>query len=250
MPLDMLRSFAPLRTTWVFCAFLLAGALFAEEKVSCLHAGPMPGYAEMNEASVWVQTSDPCRVQLRYWKSGEPRAARLSDVVETNAAADHIATFRLTGLQFGTEYEYELYLAGERVDLPFATKLKTRPMIEGRADLPAIRVVTGSCFYVDDPLYDRETHAGGFEIFDAMAKMRPDLMLWLGDNVYFRGADWTSEANMRARYRRDRAIPSVQPLLAATRHYAIWDDHDFGPNDSDGTFGGKEPRPRSSGTIG
>ena len=25
----------------------------------------------------------------------------------------------------------------------------------------------------------------------------------------------------------------MQPLLARTHNYAIWDDHDFGPNDSD-----------------
>lgn len=228
----------PMRVVVVLFYALLAGGLFAEEKSGCLHAGPMPGYAEMNEASVWVQTSYPCRVQLRFWKSGEPRAARLSDVVETNAAADHIATFRLTGLQFGAEYEYELYLGGERVDVPVG-KLKTQPMIAGPDDPPAFRVAAGSCVYVDDPLYDKEPHAGGFEVFDAIAKMRPHLMLWLGDNVYFRGADWTSEANMRARYRRDRAIRSIQRLLTATRNYAIWDDHDFGPNDSDGTFDGK-----------
>jgi alkaline phosphatase D len=28
----------------------------------------------------------------------------------------------------------------------------------------------------------------------------------------------------------------MQPLLGSTHHYAIWDDHDFGPNDSDRGF--------------
>ena len=49
---------------------------------------------------------------------------------------------------------------------------------------------------------------------------------------------------MRARYRRDRAIPQVQKLLATTRNYAAWDDHDYGPNNSDGTFDGRETAAR------
>ena len=32
----------------------------------------------------------------------------------------------------------------------------------------------------------------------------------------------------------------MQPLLASASNYAIWDDHDFGPNDSDGSYTGKE----------
>jgi alkaline phosphatase D len=33
-----------------------------------------------------------------------------------------------------------------------------------------------------------------------------------------------------------RAMPELQTLLSATTHVAVWDDHDFGPNDSDGSF--------------
>jgi alkaline phosphatase D len=28
----------------------------------------------------------------------------------------------------------------------------------------------------------------------------------------------------------------MQQLSTATHHYAIWDDHDFGPNDSDWSY--------------
>lgn len=234
----------PLGVLVLLCALGISG----QEKPDCLHAGPMLGYAELNEASVWIQTKYPCRVQLRYWKAGHPRSSRLSDLVETNAGGDHIARFRLTGLQFGTEYDYELYLGGERVEIPHAGKLKTQPRVPdlgelpaGGVDLPAFRVAAGSCAYVDDPLYDANApHAGGFEIFDSIAKARPDVMLWLGDNVYFREADWLSEESMRARYRRDRAIPPIDRLLGSTRNYACWDDHDFGPNNSDGTFDGRQ----------
>jgi alkaline phosphatase D len=64
----------------------------------------------------------------------------------------------------------------------------------------------------------------------------PDAMLWLGDNVYLREADWYSRTGILHRYTDQRSLKELQPLLASTHHYAIWDDHDFGPNDSDRSY--------------
>jgi alkaline phosphatase D len=33
-----------------------------------------------------------------------------------------------------------------------------------------------------------------------------------------------------------RSTPELQPLLSSCANYAIWDDHDFGPNDANGNF--------------
>jgi len=61
-------------------------------------------------------------------------------------------------------------------------------------------------------------------------------MFWLGDNTYYREPDWYSQAGMRHRYAHTRSLPELQALLGATHHYAIWDDHDYGPNDSDRSY--------------
>ena len=34
-----------------------------------------------------------------------------------------------------------------------------------------------------------------------------DLMIWLGDNCYYREPDWTSEAHMRYCYAHTRSVP-------------------------------------------
>lgn len=65
-------------------------------------------------------------------------------------------------------------------------------------------------------------------------------MLWLGDNVYFRESDWSSKSGMQHRYTHSRHIPELKRLLANAPQYAIWDDHDFGPNNSDRSFINKE----------
>jgi alkaline phosphatase D len=63
-----------------------------------------------------------------------------------------------------------------------------------------------------------------------------DMMIWLGDNLYFREADIQSPAGMAMRYWTDRAFPPLQKFLQSTRQIAIWDDHDYGANDSDSSF--------------
>jgi alkaline phosphatase D len=41
---------------------------------------------------------------------------------------------------------------------------------------------------------------------------------------------------MEARYLKARQVPSIQKLLSTCPQYAVWDDHDFGPNDSHSSF--------------
>ena len=61
-------------------------------------------------------------------------------------------------------------------------------------------------------------------------------MLWLGDNLYFQRPDFLDPAVMAARHRRHRAFEPLTRLLTATSHLAIWDDHDFGWNNADGSY--------------
>ena len=120
----------------------------------------------------------------------------------------------------------------------YAATFQTQPMWRWRTDPPAMKIAIGSCAYINDPPYDRpgRPYGDGVEIFKAIADQKPDAMVWLGDNIYYREADWLSESGMRYRYAQNRELAELQPLLASAHHYAIWDDHDFGPDDSDRTF--------------
>jgi alkaline phosphatase D len=91
---------------------------------------------------------------------------------------------------------------------------------------------------VADEPYDRpgDPYGGDYEIFETMAGMGQDLNLWLGDNVYYREVDWWSPEGLAYRNRHDRALPELQQLLATAPNYAIWDDHDYGPNNSDRSY--------------
>lgn len=99
-------------------------------------------------------------------------------------------------------------------------------------------VLAGSCSYMVDAPRDRpgKPYGGGYNIYESMAAQQADLMLWLGDQVYLRNKEWDTLNAIRTRYRKDRSPDSLQAFLQSTRHIGIWDDHDFGPNDADGSY--------------
>jgi alkaline phosphatase D len=203
-----------------------------------LQSGPMVGYVDMKEAMLWVQTTNSCKVQFEYWVTDTPTVRFKTIEVVTEAKSAFTAHCVADKVEPGRTYTYELRLNGKKVPLPYPTTFKTQPLWQWRTDPPAFTLLTGSCNYVNDAPYDRPGSPYGtdHQIFTTMANMKADLMLWLGDNTYLREPDWATRTGVIHRYTHDRALPELQPLLAATPQYAIWDDHDFGPNDSDRTW--------------
>lgn len=229
-----MRSTAPLL---VFIACCAVPILWAQHPL--LHAGPMLGYSTMREVCIWVQTRQEASVEIAYWDTATPQVRyRTHPASTTWWFGSHIAHIQVSGLLPGRVYEYELYLNGERVAFPYRLMFRTPPLWQWRSAPPTFRVAAGSCAFINDSLVDRPgpPYGGDYEIFESIANLQPELMLWLGDNVYFREADWDSHYGMAARYTHDRALPQLQRLLATVHHYAIWDDHDYGPNDSDRSF--------------
>jgi alkaline phosphatase D len=214
----------------------------APAPADALLSGPMPAYADLRETAIWIQTRQGVDAQVRFHPEGRPAEARLSKVVRTDERDDLIAVFTLSGLEPGTRYAYELFLDGRAVARPYPFTFATQALWRWRTDPPDFTAMFGSCAYVNDTPYDRPGNPYGsdHEIFGVMAAKKPDLMLWVGDNVYTREVDFFSQDGIRYRYRHTRQLPQLQPFLAATHHYATWDDHDYGPNDSDETFALKD----------
>jgi alkaline phosphatase D len=65
-------------------------------------------------------------------------------------------------------------------------------------------------------------------------------MIWGGDNMYLREADFNSWTGIIHRNSYHREQEYFQALWGSVHHYAIWDDHDFGPNNSNRSFIHKE----------
>ena len=207
-----------------------------------LQSGPMLGYVDMREVLLWAQTTEAAEVSFEYWEVGNEDVKWKTDVTRTSKKHGYTAKCIADQVEPGRSYEYKLMINGKVVERPYPTKFKTQTLWQYRTDPPAFSIAVGSCSYINEEKYDRpgKGYGGTYDIFSAIYKQEPDIMLWLGDNTYYREPDWSTRTGMYHRFTHTRSIPVVQPLLASTNHYAVWDDHDFGPNDSDGTWIHKE----------
>lgn len=203
-----------------------------------LQSGPMVGAVDMREALIWVQTRQAATVQVRYVEQGKSALTHLTRSVQTGPDAAYTAQLVADEVVPGTRYTYTVLVNGKAVSLPYATTFQTQPLWQYRTDPPTFRVAMGSCTYVNEPPYDRPgtPYGGGYEIFTSILAKKPDIMLWTGDNTYTREVDYGSRTGIMKRYTHTRSLPQMQPLLASAANYAIWDDHDYGSDDSDRSY--------------
>lgn len=218
--------------------FLVTTATFSQK--SLLQSGPMLGYSEMREVALWVQTKQTANVKIKYTNREDPSDSHFTNEVLTKKETAFTAKLLADSVEPGNVYTYQLYINDVKIELPYKTEFRTQDLWLSKGQLPDFRFVAGSCAYINEKKYDGVGANGGdYQIFESIARKSPDFMLWLGDNVYLREPDWNSWTGIVGRYTHDRAIPELQPLLGSTHHYAIWDDHDYGPNNSDRSFWNK-----------
>ena len=209
----------------------------AQQGADLLEAGPMLGYVEIQEANLWIQTTDPADFEIRYHpQDDESSIASYSG--KTEQKHSNTAHIKLTDLNYGTTYEYDLYLEGERIDFSYSTAFTTKPLWQYRAPAPNVTIAMGSCLFINDKKSDRpgEGYGQGTDILSEIAEKNPDIMLWLGDNVYYREPDFYSKAGLDERFKDARNTADMQKLLANAINLATWDDHDYGPNNSDRSY--------------
>ncbi len=80
-------------------------------------------------------------------------------------------------------------------------------------------VAFGSCAQAEKPM----------PVLDVTIQQKPDLFVWLGDNVY---GDTQEISTLQKAYQTLGNNPFFQRLDSATRLLATWDDHDYGWNDA------------------
>ena len=207
-----------------------------------INSGPMVGYSTMQEVLLWVQTDEKAKVHFEYYEIDNPKIRFKTDEIETLKKSGYVAKLIADQVKPGEKYKYDIYINDLKVERDYPMEFQTQKLWKWRTDPPDVNFVIGSCSYVNEPKFDRpgRPYGNNFEIFSSINNKNPDFMLWLGDNTYLREPDWNSRTGFINRYSHTRALPELQPLLASTHHYATWDDHDFGPNNSDGSFWLKE----------
>ena len=211
--------------------------------------GPLHRWAGETEATVWVETSDPCEVTVL----GQ------SDRTFT-VEGHHYALVIVTGLEPGRTYEYDVQLDGERrwpePGSPFPPSV-IRTVRPGQD----IDIAFGSCRVAlpHEPPYtlspDEDECGKEWDALYALAlRMRgepperwPDRLVMLGDQVYVdEGSPGVRERIRRRRdtsqppglgvkdfeeytwvYHESWREPALRWLLSTVPSAMIWDDHDM-----------------------
>jgi PhoD-like phosphatase len=210
--------------------------------------GPILRYVGETDATVWVETTSPCEVEIL------GRRARTFEVF-----SHHYALLRIDGLEAGTTNPYEVRLDGELV-WPFPNSPYPTSTIRTIDRRRPYRLAFGSCRVTrpHTPPYDlpaeESRDAKDVDALRAYAlrmatqspEAWPDLLLWLGDQVYADDVSLSTRRLIRAR--RDVRVPPgeevadfeeyaqlyldawsgllVRWLMSTVSSAMIFDDHD------------------------
>ena len=204
-------------------------------------SGPMLGPVEYRDAKIWLEVTPQVNsVSLQVKKKGDTKTRT---ILYKGQLGNDFNPLQITvgGLEFNTTYEYQFIIDGKVS--PAKGQFTTKDLWPYRKPVPEFSFLTGSCAYFNEPAYDRvytdlvkldrsaAPYGRDSSIFETMAKEKSAFMLWLGDSWYTREVDYYSEWGLWYRAHRDRSRPVLQNFLKAMPQFAIWDDHDYGPND-------------------
>jgi phosphodiesterase/alkaline phosphatase D-like protein len=219
------------------------------EAMPDLVLGPIHRYAGETEATVWVEASAPCEVEVL-----GARARTFS------VEGHHYALVLITGLEPGRTYPYEVRLDGER-RWPEPGSRFPPSVIRTLAPGADLDVAFGSCRVAlpHEPPYtlspDRDERGREWDALYALAlRMRrepterwPDRLLMLGDQVYVDEGSPGVRDRIRATrdssvppglgvadfeeytwvYRESWGDPVIRWLLSTVPTAMVWDDHDM-----------------------
>lgn len=183
--------------------------------------GPMVGAVSSSTISIWVRINGEYDCKVAYDTDPEFDSPLYTETVKSSSKADYSAVITLENLKPNTRYYYKVLVEGTEQnfrDIP-DFYANTAPNEGANEDF---RLAFGSCTkYREDRIQP---------IWEQALVMRPDLLFRLGDNVY---SDNLDTDFLKEQYRRQRNVATLQPVLHTIPQLAIWDDHDYGLNDSD-----------------
>ena len=226
-----------MRTFLLSCCLLCLPALAVESYL--IQSGPMIGHVDDDEVRIWLRAKQGAVISgILRREDAVHRPARIEDL----GAGFRVLHFQ--GLEPESDYRARVELS-RLADDPEVVSLRVRTAPPG---VPSgrVRVAFGSCSKLS--MYDSG------RIYKAMVREHPDMAIFVGDNSYFivgdgsdahfgttgPKGDWNTIEGMIHRHLITRNHPDLRNLFRRIPNYAVWDDHDYGPNNADRTFPLKE----------
>lgn len=197
------------------------------EPAAHVQVGPMVGHVTDQSAQLWMYAPTGTQCTVAYAVESKEISG---DGIKFNATKNLAVkgtgapvTITINQLSPDTNYHYQVRIDGKSDPL-WKGRFKTAP-VTGEAS--KFRLAVTSCMRVGKPQSS----------WPLLLDQKPDLHLTLGDTQY---SDTTNPKIQWQHHLRYRQVPQFAKVLRNLPTYSIWDDHDYGPNNSDGTAKGKE----------
>jgi alkaline phosphatase D len=191
-----------------------------------LALGPMIGHTTSTNTRIWAAASRSAQLSVRLSRREDLSDPQTATGPRLEVDAGFMGHVLVGGLEPAQRYYYCLFLDGHPAMARPYPSFVTAPR-EGESG--RVRFAFTSCVG-----YHGHDAAPGYA--DMASRTNFDLLLMLGDNHY---ANTNSPEVQRRYYADQRRQSGWRELAAHTPVYAIWDDHDYGPDNSDGTLEGK-----------
>lgn len=216
-----------MRTSLLFLAAFAVAELSAQTSTAYLQIGPMVGHTGPRDTRIWAKASQGAKLAVRIGADADLANARVIEGPALGRESDFMGHVLVEGLQPASTYYYAVMLDGQPAMVRPYPSFTTAPEIGAAGKT---RFAFSSCV--------GRTGTLSASIWAEMsARTRFDLLFMLGDNTY---ADSTDPVVQRRHYYDHRSPLGYAEITRRVPTYAIWDDHDYGPNDSDRTAVGKE----------
>lgn len=201
-------------------------------------------------ATHWIWTGSPTHDSIRIKARVDGGSARLAlspvatmdDASFTSAEtpdAQGIVVFQVNGLEPGSRHFVAIEDDGS-LDVSWVGRFRTHPVPAGEPQDQ--RIVSWSCAGLRPDYPGHSQFVSNSPALDIITdELEPDLLVQTGDLHYY-----DIDTNDVTRYRNAfEAVlhrtntPRLSRHLAMNPNVYMWDDHDYGPNDSDGTHIGR-----------
>ena len=205
--------------TVVFCLMLNSSTDAAK-----LTHGPMIGHTTDNTARIWVRADEECDFWIQAG-SISGGSSIVSEKVRLGFEDNFCGSVCLKGLTPKTKYAYRVFLDGKEQLQKVIQEFKTFPK-PGESGIVRIGFA-----------HSLPAVPGEQITWRAIEDKKPDLFILMGDNIYSNSTEPEKQRSMYLNFRGDRYF---RAFSATTPIYAIWDDHDYGKDNSDRRQPGKE----------
>ena len=190
---------------------------------------PFVGHTTKNEINIWCLFKD---VDTVYIKNSDNQTKSFIYKKENCYKSYLPVNCRFDALQENQSYHFQYSF----------NNIDFFPLIAAKTNNDSISnfsFLAGSCAFVPTGANAMMKPGTSLAIFDYMKKDSANFMLWLGDNLYYL-LDYRSYKTQLKHNIKTRLKTPISAFLNSKQQYAIWDDHDYGSDNSDGTFKHKE----------